>query len=71
MMRPLVLAGLVLAIVGAFVLFRGLTYTSERDVVRIGPVEASLEEKKSVPPWIGGIVLAAGVGLIVAGARRK
>jgi hypothetical protein len=67
----MLIVGIVLVLLGGFILVRGATYTSKRDVLKIGPIETSLEEKKSVPPWVGGIAVAAGVGLIVAGARRR
>jgi hypothetical protein len=65
------LAGLVLLAVGAFILFRGLSYNSDRSVIKIGEFEASVQEKQSVPAWAGGLAAVAGLVLIVAGSRRR
>lgn len=70
-MRPATLVGLVLVAVGGFILIRGLSYTSDRSVFKVGDIEASLEQKRSVPAWAGGLAAAAGLVLIVAGSRRR
>lgn len=70
-MRISTLLGVVLVAVGGFVLARGLSYTSERSVIRVGEFEASVEEKRTVPAWAGGLALVAGIGLIVLGSRRR
>ncbi len=70
-MRPASLAGLALIAVGAFILFRGLTYTADRSVIKVGEFEASVEEQRSVPAWLGGLAVVAGLGLLVAGSRRR
>jgi hypothetical protein len=30
-----------------------------------------VKEKKTVPPWVGGLGVVAGIGMIVIGARRS
>ncbi|HEU4700599.1 MAG TPA: hypothetical protein VFS40_15550 [Gemmatimonadales bacterium] len=70
-MRPLALAGLVLMALGAFLLFRGFSYTSKRDVVKLGPISAQVEEQHTLPTWVGGAVLVVGLGLVVAGMGRR
>lgn len=69
----LIVAGLVLALLGAFALWQGgVSYTDREEVLDIGPVEATAEteERISVPPLVGGLILATGVGLVVVGAAR-
>lgn len=70
-MRPATLAGILLLAVGGFIVFRGLSYTSDRSVFRVGEFEASLEERRAVPAWVGGVAAAAGLVLLVAGSRRR
>lgn len=70
-MKPLMLAGILIAALGGFVVFRGLTYTKDKSVIEIGGLKASVSEKRSIPTWVGVIGLVAGVGLIVAGAGKK
>lgn len=67
----LVLLGILLIAVGGYVILRGLNYTSERSVIRVGDFEASMEEKRPVPAWAGGLVVVAGLALVVAGGRRR
>jgi hypothetical protein len=70
-MRPLVIAGLVLLGLGVFVLVRGGSFTTRRDVLEVGDVKVTASERQSLPPWVGGVALLAGAGLLVAGARKR
>ena len=70
-MRPLILAGIVLLGLGAFVLLRGGSFTSRRDVLKVGDVKITADEQQTIPPWLGGVALVAGVVLIAAGARKR
>jgi hypothetical protein len=69
-MRPTTIAGILLLALGAFILFRGLSYTSNRSVLKVGEFQASVEERRTVPAWAGGLIAVAGIGLLVAGRRR-
>ena len=71
--KALAVIGVVLIIGGALALFyRGIPYTSRDVVIDVGPVTATAESSKTwpVPPILGGLAIAGGVVLIVAGARR-
>lgn len=70
-MKPLVLVGILLAALGGFIVVKGLTYTKDKSVLEIGGLKASVEEKRSIPTWVGVVSLVAGVGLIVAGGAKK
>jgi hypothetical protein len=70
-MRPLTLVGILLLALGAFVLFRGMSYKSKDEVLRVGDLKASVEEKHAVPTWVGGAAIIAGVVLIGAGMKRR
>lgn len=70
-MRPLSLVGILLLAVGAFLIFRGASYKSRDEVLKVGDLKASVEEKKAVPTWVGGAAIVAGVVLIAAGMRRR
>jgi len=70
-MKPAMLAGIVLILAGSFVVFRGLTYTSDRSVLKIGDLEASVQEKKEVPAWVGAVALAGGAALLVGSLRKR
>jgi drug/metabolite transporter (DMT)-like permease len=64
------LAGAALIIAGAFLLFGG-SFTSRRNVLDVGGLTVTAEEQHSVRPWIAGVVLLAGVVLVVVDVRRK
>jgi hypothetical protein len=70
-MRPLALLGILLLAVGAFIVFRGATYKSRDEVLRVGELKASVEEKRAVPTWVGGAAIVAGVVLLAAGMKRR
>ena len=65
--------GIVLIVLGALTfVFKGFTYTEKETVLDLGPIEATAEsrERVNVPLWVGGILLGAGVVLLVAGGKR-
>jgi len=70
-MRPLALIGILLLAAGAFILFRGATYSDREEVLKVGDVKASVESKKAIPAWAGGIAIVAGVVLLAAGMKRR
>jgi hypothetical protein len=74
MMKPLSLAGVVLIALGlAALAYQGFTYTTRETVIDIGPLHATAERQKTIPlpPVIGIAAVLAGVGLLVAGARKR
>lgn len=70
-MRPLSLVGILLLVLGAFIVFRGMTYKSRDEVLRVGDLKASVEEKRAVPTWVGGVAIVAGIALLAAGMKRR
>ncbi|MGM9475997.1 hypothetical protein ACS5PU_06190 [Pedobacter sp. GSP4] len=65
--------GLVLIVVGiAMLIWTGFTYTKKEKLVDAGPIQISADKEKSVnwPPYVGGIILVAGVFVVVA-SRKK
>jgi xanthosine utilization system XapX-like protein len=73
-MKPLSIAGLVLLIVGLVGLAVGhLSFTTEKKVIDLGPIQATTQEQHSIPiPDIAGVAaVAAGLILMVVGQRRS
>ncbi len=70
-MRPQALIGIVLLVLGAFIVFRGMSYSDRDEVLRVGDVKASVESKKAVPTWVGGVAIVAGIALLAAGMKRR
>jgi uncharacterized membrane protein len=68
------IVGLVLIALGVLALvYGGFSYTEETHDVGLGPLEFQVKEKDrvSVPPWLGAVVIVAGVGLLLAGRRGR
>ena len=66
--------GIVLIVLGMLMLvFGDITFTRKEKVVDAGPVEISRKEKHTVawPNYAGGIIIAAGVVVLLAGAKRR
>jgi drug/metabolite transporter (DMT)-like permease len=64
--------GIVLIVIGILSLgYQGISYTTHKKVVDIGPIEATKKENKTIPlpPILGVIALAGGV-VVLAAARR-
>lgn len=70
-MKPLVIAGIVIAALGAYVLLKGLTYKSQSNVLKVGDLQVTAEEHRLVPPWVGGVALVGGLVLIGAGVGKR
>ena len=70
-MRGLVLAGILVAAVGIYILVRGLSVTTSDTVLEVGGLKASVEEKRAVPTWVGVAAIVGGLVLVGAGARKR
>jgi hypothetical protein len=70
-MRVLQIVGALLIAGGLFILIKSPSYPSEKSVFKVGDVEAKVSQDHAIPPWVGGAGLAAGVVLIVVGARKN
>jgi hypothetical protein len=65
--------GLLLLVVGlAALAYQGFTYTSRETVLNLGPIHATADRDKTVilPPILGGVAVAGGVVLLIAGVRK-
>ena len=69
-MRLLIITGILLAGLGAFIAFKGLSFHSHGSV-SVGPFHGSVEEQHWVPAWLGGVAIVGGVLLVIAGSRKK
>lgn len=72
-MKTTTIAGIILVVVGVISLaYQGITYTTTKKAVELGPIQVTKEEKHTIPlpPILGGLALAGGVLLIVIGGKR-
>jgi hypothetical protein len=71
MMRIRIILGAVLILAGGYILARGLSYTSKENVVDLGGLRLTAEERHPVPTWAGGLLAIAGLVLVVSGSSRR
>lgn len=65
--------GIVFIVIGiAMLIWTSFTYTKRENVIDAGPVHISADKQKTVswPPVVGGVVLIAGVVIMVTGKKR-
>lgn len=73
-MKPTTLFAIILIAIGVVAFaYQGITYTTRENVVDIGPLKVSAEKTKTfpLPPIVGAIALAGGIGLLVVGSRKS
>ena len=73
-MKALTVIGIVLIVLGVIALaYQGISYTTTEKVIDIGPLKVEAKKEKTIPlpPILGGVAVAAGVVLLIAGARRR
>jgi len=72
MNRRLSLAlGTLLLAFGAFALIRGASITTKRSVLEVGDVKITADDRRTLPPWAGGLAVGVGVALLAAGFRTR
>ncbi len=72
-MKPVKLVAVLLIIGGALGLaYGGFTYTKATHEVKVGPVDLTLQERKTVnvPIWAGIAAIVAGGALLLVGRPR-
>ena len=65
---------IILIVLGTLSLaYGGITYTRREKVLDIGPIEATAERQKTIPlpPILGGVALAVGVGMLFVGSKKS
>jgi uncharacterized membrane protein len=68
------IVGILLIVLGVVALaYGGFSYTKREKIIDVGPIEATAETKETVPlpPILGGLALAGGVVLLIAGSKKK
>jgi hypothetical protein len=71
-MKTAPLVGVILIVLGVISLaYQGITYTTHKKVLDIGPFQATEEQHKTIPlpPILGGIALVGGIALLIAGRK--
>lgn len=72
-MKPAAIVGVVLILLGVVGLaLGGFSFTKKEKVLDIGPIEATADDKETVPipPLLGVLAVVGGVVLVATSARR-
>jgi hypothetical protein len=73
-MKPLMILGIVLIVLGAVgLVVQGVTYTTREKVLDLGSLQVTEEKEKTVPvPLVaGGLALVAGIAVVVVASRKR
>ena len=68
------IAAIVLILVGVIALaYGGISYTREKKVIDLGPIQATTKERETIPlpPILGVAAIAGGIVLLVVSGRRR
>ena len=71
--KSITLVGIALILLGIIAFaYQGISYTSREKVIDVGPLQASVDTKKTIPlsPLLGGLVLVGGIVLVVVGTKK-
>lgn len=72
-MKTASMVGILLIVLGVIALaYQGITYTTQKKVLDIGPIHATKDEHKTIPlpPIVGGMALVGGLALLMAGNKN-
>jgi hypothetical protein len=72
-MSGLRMLAIVLIVAGVIAVFvPAINFSTREEVLDVGPVEVTREERHSIPlsPLLGGAAIVIGIGLLVTGKRR-
>ena len=73
-MKPTGILGVVLIVIGVIALAYGgyTSFTTKENVAKLGPVEINKQDEHRVPvgPIVGGVCLAGGIIMVLAGNRQ-
>lgn len=73
-MNIVTIIGIILIVIGVVgLIYGGITYTSGKDVLDMGPMRLEVDQQKRIPlsPIVGAVAVALGVVLILVGRKRS
>jgi len=72
-MKTTTILGIALILLGVVAFaYQGITYTTRKNVIDIGPLQATVDKKETIPlpPLVGGLALVGGIALLLVGVRK-
>jgi len=68
------IAAIALIVIGVIALaYGGISYTREKKILDIGPLEATTQSRETIPlpPILGVVAIAGGVVMLLMSGRRR
>ena len=72
-MKTTTILGIALILLGVVAFaYQGITYTTRENVIDLGPLQATVDKKETIPlpPLVGGLALVGGIALLIVGIRK-
>jgi drug/metabolite transporter (DMT)-like permease len=72
-MKTAPIVGIILIVIGVISLaYQGITYTTHKQVLDLGPIHATEEQHHTIPlpPILGALALIGGVVVLVVGNKK-
>ena len=70
-MKASSIIGLVLMAGGLFLILRPPHYSTQHSVLKLGGLEATVQQDRPLPGWVGGTILGAGLVLLSVGLIKR
>ena len=72
-MKTTTILGIALILLGVVAFaYEGISYTTRENVIDLGPLQATVDKKETIPlpPLVGGLAVVSGIALLIVGIRR-
>ena len=72
-MKTTTILGIALILLGVVAFaYEGISYTTRENVIDLGPLQATVDKKETIPlpPLVGGLAVVSGIALLIVGVRR-
>ena len=72
-MKTTTILGITLILLGVVAFaYKGISYTTRENVIDLGPLQATVDKKETIPlpPLVGGLAVVSGIALLIVGIRR-
>ena len=72
-MKTTTILGIALIVLGVVAFaYEGISYTTRENVIDLGPLQATVDKKETIPlpPLVGGLAVVGGIALLIVGVRR-
>ena len=71
-MKTTTILGIALIMLGVVAFaYEGISYTTRENVIDLGPLQATVDKKETIPlpPLVGGLAVVSGIALLIVGVR--